>query len=781
VSADRLSLLRAPLFGPLLRRYREAAGLTQEELAARASVSARGISDLERGRRQTPRIETVRLLAEALALPPRRRALLEAAARPRAEAMLMAGTAASPQHNLPRQLTPLIGRERETRTAALALQQADVRLLTLTGPGGVGKTRLALQVAEDVLERFEDGVSMVLLAALRDPALVLQSIAEAIGLPLVAGEPLDEQVRAFLREKQLLLVLDNFEHVLAGAASVATLLAVCPHLKVLVTSREPLKIDGEHEMSVTPLADEAARELFLQRARATNLALDLTDSDLAAVEAICRCVDRLPLAIELAAVWVKVLPLPALLERLSSQLELLTGGRRDAPERQRSLRDTIAWSYELLTPVEQRLFRRLAEFVGGCTPEAVEAVCGEASEGVEAAGWSTLDRLAHLVEKSLLQAETHQDSQDGPRFWMLETLHHYALERLHASGEAEAVKRRHAAYYAQLADLLVQIGPEQDARHRRLERDVPNIRAALEWARDRRETGIGLQLATSLGRYWYRCGAFDEWEGWLRELLALDAEESDRAASPAVRGVGLFSMTRFAIDRHDYDRAEILAHEGLDLARRHGDRVGISNILAELGHVAEARGELDAAKTLYEESLAQWRTGSRALSSLGNLARAKGDYEQAQRYLEQALAWARSQSMSWAIADALTSLGHVACEQGDFARAAVRYRESLGLYQGIRVAAPLAGCVEGAAAVAAASGQYERAARLCGVVAALRAVARGAPAAVWPPFAQACKAVQEALDEDDLAAIFASGYALSREQAIADALTSLSRSQIELG
>jgi tetratricopeptide (TPR) repeat protein len=197
-------------------------------------------------------------------------------------------------------------------------------------------------------------------------------------------------------------------------------------------------------------------------------------------------------------------------------------------------------------------------------------------------------------------------------------------------------------------------------------------------------------------------------------------------------------------------------------------------MLAELGHVAEARGELDAAMTLYEESLAQWRTGSRALSSLGNLARAKGDYEQAQRYLEQALGWARSQSMSWAIADALTSLGHVACEQGDFARAAVRYRESLGLYQAIRAAAPLAGCVEGAAALAAASGQYKRAARLCGVVAALRAVARDAPAAVWPPFAQACKAVQQALDEDDFAAIFASGYALSREQAIADALTSLS-------
>ncbi len=335
------------------------------------------------------------------------------------------------------------------------------------------------------------------------------------------------------------------------------------------------------------------------------------------------------------------------------------------------------------------------------------------------------------------------------------------------------MKRRHATYYAQLADALVQIGPDQDARHQQLERDVPNVRAALEWARARRAPDMGLRLALALARSWYGRGAFDEWEGWLRELLALDAEAGEQAASPPVRVMGLYGRVRFAIERHDYDRAEVLAREGLELARRHGDAVGVSNMLAELGQVAEARGELDAGMTLYDESLAHWPAGSRALSSVGNLARAKGEYDQAQRYLEQALAWARSQRMSWAVAEALTSLGHIACEQEDFTRAAARYRESLGLYQTMGAAAPLVGCLEGAAAIAATTGEYERTARLCGAVARLRAARRLVPSAEWPPLAQAREAARQALGEDAFAAAHRAGAARSPEQVIAYALSAL--------
>jgi predicted ATPase/transcriptional regulator with XRE-family HTH domain len=766
VSADRVSSFDSS-FGPLLRRYRIAAGLTQEELAARAGLSARAISDLERGRKRTPRRETVSLLTAALALPPRKRALLEAAARPMMEPA-SAGEPPAPPHNLPTPLAPLIGRERETLAVAAMLGRADVRLLTLTGPGGVGKTRLALQAAEDVLERFEDGVFVALLAPLRDPALVLQSIAEAIGLRIVPGEPLADQLRAFLRGRQLLLVLDNFEHVLAAAPQLTDLLSACPQLKALVTSREPLRIAGEHEMPVAPLEDEAARDLFVQRARAAQPALNLAAGDLAAVEAICQRVDRLPLAIELAAVWAKVLPLPALLERLSHRLDMLAGGRRDAPERQRTLRETIAWSEHLLEPGEQSLFRQLAVFAGGCTPQAVEAVCNESAAGPRA-----INGLAGLVEKSLLQADTRGDD---PRFWMLATIREFALEGLRTSGGAPALGRRHAEYYARLAAELAWVGPDQDTRDRRLERELPNIRAALAWVREQDEPELGLRLATALGRFWYSRGAFDEGEGWLRELLALDDAAGQRHAMPVLRIMALYFLTLFALDRHDFDRAETLAREGLDLARRSGDSGRAGDMLVELGHVAEARGELDAAAVLFEAGLAEYGAGDhrgavgRALSSLGNLARKRGDYAQARRFLEQALVWARERQFSWAIASGLVSLGHVACEQGDVVRAMALYRESLELYRTLRNPAALAWCLEGVVVTVVAVGTYERAARLCGAVASLQHAANVGPAAEWPPFAGARKAARQALGTTGFAVACHAGAVLAPEQAIAEAL-----------
>jgi predicted ATPase/DNA-binding XRE family transcriptional regulator len=776
VSVDRISPLFGSSFGALLRRYRESAGLTQEALAQRAGLSVRGISDLERGLRQAPRRDTVNLLAEALDLPMRQRALLSAAARPMTQGVRPPGDAASTPHNLPAQLTPLLGREREAQQAAELLGRANVRLLTLTGPGGVGKTRLALALAEGMLGHFEDGVYLAPLASLRDPALALESVADAVGLRVAPGQPLAGQLHSLLRDRQTLLVFDNFEHVLAAAPQVAALLAACPQLKALVTSREPLKLSGEHELPVAPLAEDAAVQLFVERAQAARPDFTATLADQPLIASICQRVDRLPLAIELAASWVRVLPLAALLDRLERRLEVLSDGRRDAPERQRTLRDAIAWSADLLPPPEQRLFRRLAVFVGGCALEAAETVCGAAANAENAENGETgetLNGLARLVEKNLLRVET---LPEGTRFTMLETIREYAHEQLALSGEAETLERRHAEYFARLTAQLGWIGDDQDARDRRLERELPNARAALTWATQRREPEIGLKLATPLGRWWYSRGAFDEGEGWLRTLLALDTQPGVRRAPPHLRVSALYALILFALDRHQYAEAEALAQEGLALARQHGDAARAGNMLAELGHVAEARGDLDAAMTYFEQGLAHYRQGGeggaigRTMSSLGNLARAKGDYARAHDYLGQALAWARARNFGFAIASALVSLGHVACEQADYAQATALYRESLTLYQTLRNPASLAWCLAGVAVTRTAAGQREAAARLAGAVAGLRASASIADAAEWTPFAQATEAAQQALGAAPFDEAYATGRALSTEQAIAYAL-----------
>lgn len=780
MSVDRISPLFGASFGALLRRYREAARLTQEELAQRAGLSVRGISDLERGLRQMPRRDTVEMLAEALDLPPHQQALLTAAARPLAPALRLQG-AAAPQHNLPAPLTPLLGRARETRQASELIGRADVRLLTLTGPGGVGKTRLALAVAEGILGDFADGVYLTSLASLRDPTLVSESVADALGLRALPGQPLAAQLYSLLHGRQMLLIFDNFEHVIAAAPQVAALLEACPHLTALVTSREPLKLAGEYELPVAPLSDAAAAQLFVERAQAGRPDFAPTPADRALIAAICQRVDRLPLAIELAASWVRVLPLAALLERLESRLELLSSGRRDAPERQRTLRGAIAWSADLLHPHERRLFRRLAVFVGGCTLAAAEEVCGAPTEDLGGAAAATpgetpgetLDGLARLVEKSLLRAEM---TPEGTRFTMLETIREFAHERLAASGEAAALARRHAIYYAQLMAELGWIGDHQNERDRRLEPELPNARAALAWARQRREPAIGLKLATPLGRWWYSRGAFDEGGDWLRAMLALDAQASKRKAPPQLRVAALYALILIALDRRQYAEAEAMAHEGLALARHYGDTARAGNMLAELGHVAEARGELDAAMTYFEEGLAQYQQGGeggavgRTLSSLGNLARAKGDYARARDYLQQALSWARARDFGFAIASGLVSLGHVACEQGDHAQATALYREALTLYQTLRNPASLTWCLAGVAVTRAAAGEYEAVARLCGAVAGLRASASIVEATEWTPFAQATERAQRTLGATRAAETYAAGHALSAEQAISYAL-----------
>jgi predicted ATPase/class 3 adenylate cyclase len=413
-------------------------------------------------------------------------------------------------NNLPWQPTPLLGRERELGEVADLLHREDVHLLTLTGPGGVGKTRLALQVAADILEWFPDGAFFVELAPLTDPALLTSTVASVLGVREEGGRPVVEVLTAFLRDRQLLLALDNFEHLLPAAPVVSDLLRTCPGVKILATSRAPLHLRGEREYPVpalalpdpsrpepvTQLIQYQAIRLFVERAQAAKPAFALTDENAAAVAEICRRLDGLPLALELAAARVKLLPPQALLERLDERLKLLTGGARDAPARQRTLRDAIAWSHDLLSPHDQTLFRRLAVFAGGCTLEAVEAV-GNADGELD-----TLEGMASLIDESLLRQI--DGPGDEPRFAMLETIREYGLERLEVSGESGTVQERHATYFASVAEALRPhlYGPDQGRTIRQLEAEQGNLRAALAWAVEHADAAIGLRLTANLRKFW---------------------------------------------------------------------------------------------------------------------------------------------------------------------------------------------------------------------------------------------------------------------------------------
>jgi predicted ATPase len=482
-------------FGAALKRYRLAAGLTQEALAERARLSARAVSDLERGVNRAPRPGTLALLAKALRLGPEARAALTAAAAPPA-----AGAALGPPrlpHNLPAPLTSFVGREREARAVEDLVRRGAARLVTLTGAGGSGKTRLALRVAAGLRPAFADGVCFVALAAVADGAGLLPALAQALGVRAAPGFPLHGRLVEALRGRELLLLLDNFEHLLPGAPPVAELLAACPGLTVLVTSRAALRLSGEREFPVPPLAlpdprrppgaedltrFEATR-LFVERAQAVRPAFRPAAADAAAVAAICARLDGLPLALELAAARIKLLPPRALLAQLEggpagAALRLLTGGLRDAPARQRTLRATIAWSHDLLAPDERRLFRRLAVFARGCTLGAADAVCAGAGPGPPPGG--LVEGLASLVEKSLLSAE-HEIAGEA-RFLMLETVREFGLEQLAAAGEEAAVRAAHARYYLALVEAAGPVLFGTEGARRRLAVEQDNIRLALRWS-----------------------------------------------------------------------------------------------------------------------------------------------------------------------------------------------------------------------------------------------------------------------------------------------------------
>ena len=779
-------------FGDLLRRHREAAALSQEALAERAGLSARGVSDLERGARRTPHLETVRLLADALGLDPTARVGFLTAARRRVSGKSDGRSEPAPADALPPlpvPPTPLIGRRREVGAVGALLRRPDVRLLTLTGPGGVGKTRLGLEVASAASGDFADGVAFVPLAPLGEPSLVAAAIARPLGVRDEGGKPLRERLIAHLREKDLLLVLDNFEHLLAAAPLVADVLAACPDVTVLATSRVRLRLRGEHEVAVAPLglpdpvrlpaAEELAGiesvRLFVERAREAKPDFALTDSTAPAVAEVCHRLDGLPLALELAAARIKVLPPAALLVRLERRLPVLTGGPRDLPERLQTMRQAIAWSHDLLTPEEQALFRRLAVFVGGFTLESAAA----ATDAMADLGGDALDGVSSLIDKSLVRRAEPPEGEDAssPRFGMLETIREFGLERLAASGEEAATRDAHAAHFLTLAEQLRPRidSPEGTAVLARLEEEHPNLRVALGWAVERGDAALGVRFGAALWKFWLVRGHLAEGATWLERALGLPGE-----SPPAVRADALYGAGQFARLRGDVALAVAHGEEALVLAREAGDALRTAMALALLGILALHRSDHDEARERYEGAVAHARDAGHThfvamyADSLGSLMSRQGNYARAMALHEEALALWRARGDPWGISIALISLGRIARNQGEIARAAAIYEEAVALYTEHGDRMKLGECVEGFAHLAAARGTPERAARLFGAAEALYE-ATGTRSAPYDAasFERAVAGARAMLGKVAFAAAWAAGRALTMEQAVAEATADL--------
>ncbi len=637
------------------------------------------------------------------------------------------------KHNLPPHLTSLIGREREVATACQLLRHPEVRLLTLTGPGGVGKTRLAIQVAKALLDDFADGVTFISLASIGDPHLVISAIAHAFELREEGKRSLLDRLKLALQTTQQLLLIDNFEQVVEAATLLVDLLTACPDLKIMVTSREVLRIRGEHEFVVplfvlpdlqrmaqvkaglaAVLANNAAISLFVERAQAVKPDFQLNDENALAIAEICARLDGLPLAIELAAARIKLFSAQALLTQLSGQmgrssLQLLTGGSRDLPARQRTLRDTIQWSYDLLTASEQQLFRQLSVFVGGFTLTAAEAVIRDwrleiKDDALPISNYqspheaSILDGIVSLLDKSLLQPMSPSgQTDDESRLTMLVTLREFAAEQLRRSEEAVAVQDAHAAYYLHLAEETAPklFGPEQKTWLDRLELEHDNLRATLHWALKQDEAETALRLGGVLWRFWLLRGYLSEGWRWLEAILefrraVLDFEVADVDRSKiqnlkskiakALHGAGVLAMYQ-----GDFRRAEAFCRESLALCRQRADKAGIAAALQGLAQVVMRMGQFTTARAMREESLAIYRELddrwgiANALVYLGLTDWMQGDHMTAQPLLEEGLAYYRTVGDPQGIAQALQGLGWVALNRDDVAVARALIEESLSI------------------------------------------------------------------------------------------------------
>jgi predicted ATPase/serine/threonine protein kinase/DNA-binding CsgD family transcriptional regulator len=681
---------------------------------------------------------------------------------------------ARPLWKVPTSLSSFVGRQQEVESISALLRRPDVHLLTLTGPGGIGKTRLSLQVAAELADRFADGVCFVNLAPLSDAELVVPTIAQVLGVRERGNQPLLQSLQDALRDRHLLLLLDNFEQVIEAAVQVAALLTTCPTLKILVTSRAGLHVQAEREWAVPPLSlpdpkhlpdlvvlsQYEAVALFVERAQAVKADFALTGENAAAIAAMCQQVDGLPLAIELAAGRSKLFSPQALLPRLRNRLTLLVGRAQDLPSRQQTLRGTIAWSYDLLKEAEKRLFRWLAVFVGGSTLEATEAVCNTYGD----LQVDVLEAVAGLVDKSLLRQETQANGE--PRLLMLETIREYALERLAASGEAEAVRRQHATFFLRLAEEAEPElrSAEQSTWRSRLEIEHDNLRAALRWTLENQEVEMGLWLAGALLAFWRASNQDREGRSWCEQVLA----QAGTQARTAARAKALMAAGIMTLFQGDLPEAQRLLEESISIGREVGTagKRNLAHALAALTHVSLLQGNLGAVRELGEESVRLFQEVGEAwgsalalnflgratleldgpvaagplleesvalfriigdrqrlalpLNALGLVALRQGDYAGARAHFEEALAVARATGDEQYIAEALAHLGTVALRVGDYQHSVALYQQSLVLNRARGYKDGIAEDLAGVAEVASLVGQPERAAWLFGAVEALR-------------------------------------------------------------
>jgi predicted ATPase/class 3 adenylate cyclase/Tfp pilus assembly protein PilF len=721
-------------------------------------------------------------------------------------------------NNLPIQPNPLVGRELEVEQVAERLCGEEVRLLTLTGPGGTGKTRLALQAGANLLEEFEDGAFFVSLATMTDPELVPTAIAGSLRLKESVEESLMETLKGYLHHKHLLLILDNFEQVLEGAPVVGELVRACPRFKVLATSRVPLRLYGEQEYAVPPLdlpnpkalpslkvlTRYGAVRLFAERATAVKPNFEVTTENARAVAEICARLDGLPLAIELAAARIRILSPRALLARLGNRLKLLKGGARDLPARQQTLRGTIDWSYDLLTEEEKTLFGRLSAFAGGHTLEATEAVCDPEGD------LDALEVVGALLEKSLLRRE--EGSGGESRFVMLETVREYARERLEESGEAEEIKRAHAEYFLTLAEEAAPElkGPEQLEWLQRLEAEHDNMRAALSWALGQEMVELTLRLAGALWRFWWTQGYDSEGRRWLEEALAMDGRALIESRAMALAGVGalashqgdfdraeealeeglellvgevterseiklhlLLTLGTVALERADYSKATRLFEECLALSRQEGNEWGLARSVMSLATVIHEQGDLERATQLFEDGIDLFRKRGDKLGlawcliNLGLAVYSRGDLGRAANLTEEGVGLLRELGVGADLSIGLCNLGWMALSQNDLSESTDYYEESLRLASDTGMEPVVLTTLEGYACLAGARREAQRAARLWGAAQTIQE-AKGIPRdTYWLAEADSrIAAVRSSLGEQTWEKVLAEGREMTLEEVV---------------